>query len=133
MRENHNDQILAKQHQVQQALETAGEEPDCDRHGNASVTIESSEAVEVATHERDIHLELAEARAQLAARDEELSAKDEELAKVIAVQEEQLAAKDAEVASVVAVKDKELQQLRAQLARLEGVPPQRDCSVEGLT
>ena len=45
---------------------------------------------------------------------------------VIAVQEEQLAAKDAEVASVVAAKDKELQQLRAQLARLEGVPPQRD-------
>ena len=93
---------------IQQALETVGEEPDCDRHGNASVTIESSEAVEVSTHERDIHLELAEAWAQLAAKDEEL------------------AAKDAEVASVVAAKDKELQQLRAQLARLEGVPPQRD-------
>ena len=79
------------------------------------MTIESSEAVEVVTHERDIHLELAEAWAQLAAKDEELSAK-----------EEQLVAKDAEVASVVAAKDKELQQLRAQLARLEGVPPQRD-------
>eukprot|EP01043_Picozoa_sp_COSAG02_P059284 COSAG02_NODE_7528_length_2972_cov_3.618169_1_plen_383_part_00 len=121
-----DDQILAKQHQVQQALAAVGEEPDCDRHGNASVTIESSEAVEVATHERDLHFELAEAWAQLAAKDEELLAKDEELAKVTAVQEEQLAAKDAEVASVVAAKDKELQQLRAQLARLEGVPPQRD-------
>ena len=59
----------------------------------------------------DVHAQLAEARAHLAA-------KDEELASVVA-------AKDEEIASVVAAKDEELKQLRAQLERLEGVPPQR--------
>ena len=48
----------------------------------------------------DVHAQLAEARAHLAAKDEEL-------------------------AGVVAAKDEELKQLRAQLERLEGVPPQR--------
>ena len=51
----------------------------------------------------DVHAQLAEARAQLAAAH----------------------AKDEELASVVAAKDEELKQLRAQLERLEGVPPQR--------
>jgi chromosome segregation ATPase len=98
----------------------------------------------------DVHTQLAEARAQLAAaqandeelasvvvaKDEELAsvvaAKDEELASVVAAKDEELAAKDEELAakdeelaSVVAAKDEELKQLRAQLERLEGVPPQR--------
>ena len=59
----------------------------------------------------DVHAQLAEARAHLAA-------KDEELASVVA-------AKDEEIANVVVAKDEELKQLRAQLERLEGVPPQR--------
>ena len=52
----------------------------------------------------DVHAQLAEARAHLAAAQ----------------------AKGEKLASVVAAKDDELQQLRTQLARLEGVPPQRD-------
>jgi hypothetical protein len=68
------------------------------------VTIESSEAVEVVTHERDIHLELAEAWAQLAAKDEELSAKDEELS----AKDEELSAKDEELAKVIAVQEEQL-------------------------
>ena len=51
-----------------------------------------------------------------------IHAKDAE----IAVLKQQQAAKDEELARVIATKDAELQQLQAQLARLEGVPPQRE-------
>jgi hypothetical protein len=79
----------------------------------------------------DVHTQLAEARAQLAAA----QANDEELASVVAAKDEELAAKDEELAAKdeelaakdeeLAAKDEELKQLRAQLERLEGVPPQR--------
>ena len=115
---HNDDQSLAKQHQVQQALEAVGEEPDCetnlaqpdlDSHGDTVPATDSSLSVD------DCALVKAEEMARVvAAKDEELAAKDEELA-----------AKDEEIASVVAAKDEELKQLRAQLERLEGVPPQR--------
>ena len=38
----------------------------------------------------------------------------------------ELVAKDEEHMTELVAEDKELQQLRAQLARLEGVPPQRE-------
>ena len=135
-------------------VQAVDEQLDRDKHGSTSVAIKPSEIVEVDAHECDVHAQLVEAREQLAAKDKELAkvtaakeelakelasvvaAKDEEIASVVAAKDEEIVAKDEEIvakdeeicqiASVVAAKDAELQQLRAQLARLEGVPPQRD-------
>ena len=98
-----------------------------------ALEVTNDDAGEVGDDARpDVRAQLAEARAQLAAA----QAKDEELASVVAAKDEELAAKDEELAAKyeelaakdegMAAKDDELQQLRAQLARLEGVPPQRD-------
>jgi hypothetical protein len=126
------------------SVQAVDEQLDHDKHGSTSAAIKPSEIVEVDAHECDVHAQLVEAREQLAAKDKELAkvtaakeklakelasvvaAKDEEIASVVAAKDEEIAAKDEEIAGVVAAKDAELQQLRAQLARLEGVPPQRD-------
>ena len=82
--------------------------------GNRQQTREVAnyEVGEVADKARpDVRAQLADARAQ----HQLLAAQAKELASVVAAKDEEMAAKD-----------DELQQLRAQLARLEGVPPQRD-------
>ncbi len=111
--EEYDSGSLSSEKQTHELAQTKLEPKAASSTADGDAANLQKEAGEVGNARLDVHAQLAEARAQLAAA----QAKDEELASVVA-------AKD-ELASVVAAKDEELKQLRAQLERLEGVPPQR--------